>query len=52
MVLDIEECKRKIVEYFANVSEEQFKKDLEECGKMLCPLCGNHLAKDCKLKLF
>ncbi len=51
-MLDVQELRKKIKEYFNTVSDEQLKKDLKECGEMPCPICGDHLAKDCRLKLF
>ncbi len=51
-MVSLQELRKKIKEHFENVSDEQLKKDLEECGEKPCPICGDHLAKDCKLKLF
>ncbi len=50
--LDIEDLKRKIDEYFDNVSDEQFEKDIKEAMNSICPVCGDYLAKDWNIELW
>ena len=45
--LNVEETKQKIIDYFNNHSEEQFKLSLEEVLNSSCVFCGVKV-RDCK----
>ena len=50
-MLDIEEIKERIREYFENTPEDEIKAAIKECEEIPCMFCGVR-AKDCKCKLF